>query len=146
MITKKKVLIVSLAYLAVCVAIIVFFKYFLGCQWRGECVNLGSTGTLIFSIFFWPMPIFLIVFIFSLLTYKMHEAVFIAWRKFAIWALPLLILLSVLLIAGSSAGGMGIGSAIAASFTIMMLLLLFSAFIIISLIIIAWKYFTTRSR
>ena len=146
MITKKSVLVVTLSYFAACAAIIGFFKFVLGCEWRGECVDIGSTGTLILALFFWLMPIFAAILVFSLLTYNLHEAVFIAWRKFAIWAVPLMILLSFLLITGSSTGGMGIGSAIAGSFTILMLLLLFGAFIIGSLIIIAWKYFATHSR
>ncbi|HEY4516660.1 MAG TPA: hypothetical protein VJG64_01825 [Candidatus Paceibacterota bacterium] len=146
MITKKNVFLATSGYLATSIGIIVFLKYILGCPWRGECVDLGWSGDLIFALFFLPMPIFLITFVFSLLTYNLHDAVFIAWRKFALWAVPVLMILTYILTIPPRTGGLGIGSVIAASFTLATLFLLFASFVIISLVIIVWKYFSTRSK
>jgi hypothetical protein len=87
-------------------------------------------------IILFSMPLFL----FSLITYFLREEVFRAWLHFAYGWIPLSIVL-ILLASGSSGGGFGIPNVLDQEFVAIILAALFA---IISLAVIAYKYFATR--
>ena len=79
---------------------------------------------------------FALVFIFSLVTYRMRQEVFDYWMKFAIWATPLLVLLTYMINGGGS-NGLGIESAIGASFDAFLFMILYGLYCGISI----WRIF-----
>ena len=76
------------------------------------------------------------MFFFSLITYKMREAIFISWARFTYVWVPLSMML--ILISDDSPGHLFVS---AQEFVAM---LLWGLYIIISLIIIVWKYLSLR--
>lgn len=85
--------------------------------------------------------IFLPILIISLITYLLREEVFRAWLKFAYWWIPVS-LAFIYLAGGSSGGGFGMPNVFDQEFVS----IIFSGlFFIISLILIIWKHFSTRS-
>ena len=135
-VTKTKVFWISLVP-AVGYAFLVYFHDTLYdfCIEQGRCWRFWDSLDIIAPIIFpWPL-----VFIFSLLTYKMHEKVFRAWLHFAYWWVPLSIILT--LITPDGGGGWGIPNLISRE---IVAITSSSLFAIISLIIIIWKYLATR--
>lgn len=85
--------------------------------------------------------LFPLILLFSLLTYKMREEVFRSWLHFAYWWVPLSIILT--LITPDGSGGWGIPNVIDRGFVAFIFAALFT---IISLIVIAWKYFAQPAK
>jgi hypothetical protein len=85
---------------------------------------------LIFSISIFP---------FSLITYPMKEQVFQRWFRFAVWAVPALVI-AFFVFPTSVRGGFGIGSMITEGFNTIILIILFSAFFITSIVKIIRAY------
>ncbi|GEM_PF-690816 len=84
--TKKNILIVSLGY-PLYVGLVLFTDKICKFSW----CDIGANALIDFLlIIFFPM---LPVFIFSLITYKMRDEVFEAWRNFSYWWIPLSIFL-----------------------------------------------------
>lgn len=110
----------------------------------GGVYHASSCIDVLFSVIASSVIVFPI-FVFSLITYKMREDVFRAWLHFAYWWVPLTIFISLLSL-NSSYGGGGLGPVMQDWYMSSLRLALHILFIIISLIIIAWKYFSTRSR
>ncbi len=80
------------------------------------------------------------LFIFSLITYKMRNEVYRAWLRFAYWWIPIS-LIFIYLAGGWSGGGFGIPNVLDQE----SVSIIFSGlFFIISLILIVWKYFSSR--
>ncbi len=102
-----------------------FFSKLLGVS----CISSLATAVIILIIF---LPIFL----FSLITYKMSDAVFQSWRKFVYWWVPLTIILTILAPEYSQSllpitkGVVSLGMSI--------------LFMIISLLVIVTKHFSTK--
>lgn len=93
-----------------------------------------------FEVLFPAILIFLPTLLFSIITYKMREEVFRAWLHFAYWWIPIS-LVFIYLAGGWSGGGFGIPNVLDQEFVS----IIFSAlFVIISLIIIAYKHLATR--
>ncbi len=82
-------------------------------------------------IFFLCMPL-LPVFVLSLITYKMQEAVFQAWWRFAMWFVPLIMIVTYFLYSGHQQSGF-VGVAQDA-FYFAILVALYAIFILTSLI------------
>ena len=131
MCTKKSVLVISGVVSVVLVLIDRIGTYQLCGGYPGLCVD-----TLVYSsriLFVFPF-----VLLFSLITYKMRDEVSRAWLRFAQWWVPLQILLVAL--TPDSSGGYFV-VILDKQFTAIILSCLFA---IISLLLIAWKYFITR--
>lgn len=86
--------------------------------------------------------LFPIIFLFSLITYKMREEVFCAWFNFTKWWIPISIFLT-LITPGSSGGGFGIPSIFDKEF---LAFILSALFFIISLVIIVRKSLKLRGK
>ena len=93
-----------------------------------------------FEVLFPVLLMFFPTFVFSLITYKMREEVFRAWLRFAYWWIPVS-LVFIYLAGGWSGGGFGIPAVLDQEFVA---IILASLFAIISLLIIAYKYFASR--
>ena len=94
--------------------------------------------TTLFGIFF-------ITSLFSLITYKMRDEVFEHWIKFAIWAVPVIMVLTYLIMGGGQ-NGLGIESAYGNSFDALLFILLYGIFIGISIYRIVSKYKQLKHR
>ena len=84
--------------------------------------------------------IFLPAFVFSIITYFLREEVFRAWLRFAYWWIPVS-LVFIYLAGGWSGGGFGIPAVLDQEFVS---LILSGLFLLISLLLIAYKYFASR--
>lgn len=129
LVTKKKLLWVSLVGVLIVPALGSIFSYDY-CFAQGHCPRLWEIIGSLTPIFFLFIPLFLL----SLITYWMHEEVFLAWLRFTYWWIPLTILL--VLMTKDSSGGFGIPDILSRESVAM----IFSAlFLFISLILIIWK-------
>jgi len=83
--TKKKVFFISLVGLIV--HVISKFSVDLGIcsNYASYCSDRSYLST-IFSF------IFVAVFIFSLITFKLKESIFITWRNFSVWSIPIFLI------------------------------------------------------
>jgi hypothetical protein len=137
-ITKKRLLIISLF-----LTLIFFFLVFLGtrfCYRDDLCKVLRENilnDSLNFTIIF---PILLLV---SVITYFSPPPVFASWKKFAIWAVPVVVALSIITTSGVFRGGSGIG-VYAIDFTLHVLVLIYSWFFLHSLIVILSAWWKSR--
>ncbi len=95
-------------------------------------------------LFFNLLPL-LPVFLLTLITYRMKEVVFQHWMRFAVWATPLLIVLSYLVLSGEN-NGLGVEGVIGAAFNAMVVGALYVIFIAISLWRIYSMYSKTKNR
>jgi hypothetical protein len=86
-------------------------------------------------LFFVFMPL-LPVFFFTLITYRMRQQVFDRWISFAVWATPLLIVLTYLINSEGQQNGLGIEGPISASFDALLYFILYGLYFVISLLII----------
>jgi cytochrome bd-type quinol oxidase subunit 2 len=93
--------------------------------YRQICKDIYTPAAYLFFSF--PFVFFL-----SLVTLKMPNDVFRHWMNFTVWAVPVLIVLTYLLTAGSN-NGLGIESAYGGSFDTLLLVLLYGIFLGISL-------------
>lgn len=78
------------------------------------------------------VAIFPFVFLFSLITYKMREEVFQAWWRFAVWFVPVIMVVTYLLYSGHRQSGFGGVSQ--GAFEFLILVILYAIFILTSLI------------
>lgn len=84
---------------------------------------------------------------FSLITYRMNDIVFTNWRNFALWWVPLMCLVSYFLFAvKESTGGLGISGTYDKSFTLLILATIYAIFVLVSTIIILWKWYSLRGK
>ncbi len=93
-------------------------------------------------IIFIFMP-FLPMFFLSLITYKMKEEAFQAWFRFALWFVPIIMVMMYLL-NGSGQSGMGISGAVSRSFDFLVISIFYVIFIVVSLIRVALAYKRAR--
>ncbi len=139
--TKKNILKIALIYVLY-VIILLLISGVCSSDWC-EVREDGFFG-LILSAF---APLFP-VFIFSLITYRMHDRVFHAWRNFAHWFVPVIIVVTLLLNIpdGRGGGGMGGGGLSSGMLEFAVLGLLYSIFIFGSLFKIVWEYLGIKDR
>lgn len=129
--TKKNVLLTGLSG-----TILFVFLVLLGtdaCYMNTTCKSLRvalSDDSLVVTLFF-PC-----VFIFSLITYKMKDEIYRAWLHFSYVWIPLSVIL--ILMSSDRSGHLFVS---AQEFLAM---LLFGFYILVSSVIIAWKYFSMR--
>jgi hypothetical protein len=112
---------------------------------EGECVNGfgGHIGEcLLFAIFPGSISLFsFVVFIFSIPLYFLKEGVYFAWRKFALWYLPIVAIL--ILSAGGGSNGFNPGYGMDTE----SLTFFFSGlFALISLVLIIYKSIKLRGK
>jgi len=98
-----------------------------------DCRKISDSMQMILSIFS-------LVFIFSLITYKMHEEVFQSWWRFARWFAPVIMLVTFLINSQRQGGGMGISGVISSSFNLFIIGIFYAIFIITSTIKIILTY------
>jgi len=106
------------------------------CYSRSWCNNLWDNINTVGEI----LLVFIPVFIFSLITYKMRDEVFQAWWKFARWFVPVIMLVTFLINSQDRSGGMGISGAISSGFDMLLIGIFYAIFIITSLIKITLAY------
>lgn len=127
--TKKNVLRISSSY-------IIYFILLLLVSWwcRSSWCQMREDDAFGFVVYiFLPLaPVFL----FSLITYKMHDNVFRAWWNFARWFVPIIIAMTVIL--NNSGGGGTIG--MNQDFTFFILGVLYTVLVIVSLAKIYFAY------
>lgn len=129
--TKTKTLIISASLLAFSFAVDYLYKNHL-------FVSRKLANLLLPTLFFFSVALLA----FSIITYKMREEVFRAWIHFAYWWIPIS-LVFIYLAGGWSGGGFGMPNVLDQEFVS----IIFSAiFVIVSILIIIWKYFTTRHK
>src|SRR3989338_9979434 len=137
--TKKKVLIISASYP---IFFGVIFLLSQVCQFGTWCsVSENSALGLIIFILFPLLPVFL----FSLITYKLHQEVFDHWMKFALWATPLLMVLT-FLINGGGNNGIGVEGVIGGGFDVMLYMIFYGLYVGISLWRILSKYHALKDK
>lgn len=133
MLTKKNVLLISGVVSVFLVSIDRIGTYQLCGGYPGSCVDtLFNSSMLLF--------VFPFVLLFSLITYFLPESVFRAWVNFTKWWVPLQILLVAL--TPESSGGY---------FVVILdkqfvAIILSGLFAIISLLLILWKWFSSRPK
>jgi hypothetical protein len=98
--------------------------------------NIGDMFVLLYSI-----PI---LFLFSLITYKMRDQVFRAWWNFSRWWVLVIIVVTILLNSANSSGGLGIGGAVSGAFDIFVLVILYMILVIVSLVKIVRSYSSSK--
>ena len=117
----------------------VFFYGMLDCYNNDQllCSRSYQSASMVFAPF---LPLFL----FSLITYKMREEVFLAWWNFARWWVPVIIVVTFLLnnTKGSGGGYLGLGQ----DFVMAILGILYSILVIFSLFKIIWQYAKMKDR
>jgi len=129
--TKKNILLIALGG-TVLFFLCVFSQTFALCaEYQWSCTKKFDSVAEILQIF---IPLFLL----SLITYKLRNEVFRAWLMFATWWVPLTILLVTL--APSN------GHSLVPIDTSRVSLFMNALFLIFSLAIIAWKYFSLRKK
>jgi len=133
--SKKNGFLLSLFFVGVVACLIVIQET---CDYDalGWCWKNWTEIGLIGQIIFWPS---ILTFFFSLLTLPLTPAIFEAWKRFAVWAVPVMLVVTTLLILGGEGNAyfsFGLGPFI--------LMILYGLYVLISLTIIAWKYFATR--
>lgn len=103
-----------------------------------QCIHL--LDSLVVSIFFY-VATFLILAIFPfLLTLPLKPRVFEVWRSYAVWAVPIMLALSALIMIGGDGNAyvsFGVGP--------FLLMILYGAYLLISLIIIARAWWMSRN-
>ncbi|KKP79686.1 MAG: hypothetical protein A2271_03070 [Candidatus Moranbacteria bacterium RIFOXYA12_FULL_35_19] len=132
---KKNVLWIS----SIVIMLLLFVAYIQNgdiCYSRSWCNNLWDTINIVSEI----ILIFIPVFIFSLITYKMREEVFQSWWRFARWFVPVIMLVTFLIYSQHQGGGMGISGAISSGFNDLIVGIFYVIFIITSAIKIALAY------
>jgi len=135
--TKKNILKVSSAYIVYFI-LLLLISTICHSDWCSIREN-GPFGLILFS--FAPL---LLVFLLSLLTYRMHDRVFRAWFHFALWFVPIIILTTLFFeTRGGGGGGWGISSGMD-EFAI--LWLLYIIFILTSLWKIIRAYRETKTK
>ncbi len=94
---KKNILIGSLFY------VLIFFAFVLWDGWSGtgDCYDMSWCGDYFYPFLSYLLPLH-VIFLFSLITYKMREEVFLAWRHFSSWWIPLSVFLVLITPEGNS--------------------------------------------
>lgn len=129
--SKKQALFLSAVGGSVFVALLIALLYNLCGPYRSVCKDVYEISVYLFS----PLPF---VFVLSLITYKMQEAVFQAWWRFAMWFVPLIMIVTYFLYSGHQQSGFGGVAQDAFYFAI--LVALYAIFILTSLIRIILAY------
>ncbi len=138
MLTKKKTLYGSLLALAI------FFVSVYSVN-VGLCSVYNHSCLVVFDTIAAALLIFIPVFLLTLLTYRMRDSVFDQWMKFAVWYVPIDMVLAALIFLWASNGMWGgLGLMVAGSISVTVILGLLGIFTVVSLIIIIRKYFATR--
>jgi len=122
--------------------VIFFFGRSEFCYNSLSCQNLFD-NVIIKVFLFFCFFVFLPLFPFSLLTYRLHDSVFRAWWNFARWFVPIIILITFWLEANDHGGGWGVGSGLG---TIFILVPLYAIFILTSLWKIVRAYSITKKK
>lgn len=115
------------------------FLLFLFAKDLGFCAFVSSSCADMFDPIAENLLVFVVLLLFSLITYKMRDEVYRAWLRFSYFWIPLSMVL-ILLSPEYSGGYIPLYSITKSSVAFVSSLL----FVIISLTIIAWKYFSTR--
>lgn len=121
---KKIVLYVSLLYAVYFFAIILtsFICESSWCRIRDDDF---------FGIVFFVFLPFLLVFLFSIITYRMRDEIFRAWWNFAVWFVPIIVIVTFLQnIEHQQSGFAGVAQG---SFETLILIIFYTIFIIVSL-------------
>ena len=87
--TRKRLLTIS--FILVLIFSVAYFIHPADfCYWRNSC-------SFVSEIFILYLMLFIPVFLFSLITFKLKESTFSLWRNFSVWAIPIsLIIISFL--------------------------------------------------
>lgn len=139
--TKKNILKIASIYIFY-VIILLLISSVCSSDWC-EVQENGFFGLILFAF----APLFP-VFIFSLVTYTMHDKVFRAWWNFARWFVSVIVVMTLLLSISDSRGGGGMGGGGLASgmLEFAVLGLLYSVFILGSLFKIIWEYLGIKDK
>lgn len=138
---KKNILVLS----AIVVAYNMLTMFFVRSSFFDKCYDNLTCQKFVINMFSAIAPytlIFLPLFLFSLITYKMRDEVSRAWMYFAVVWVPLSIIAAAVT-PDSPGGGFGPQISIGKGDTAIVMSLLF---VVISLIVIVWKYFATRGK
>jgi hypothetical protein len=133
--SKKNVLWISGVAGGVFVLLLLALLYNFCGEYRGICKETFSFIVYPFS----PLPL---VFILSLITYKMRDEVFQAWWKFARWFVPVIMLVTFLV--NSKSRGGGVVATMSGGFDLLIIGLFYAIFVITSLVKITLAYRRTR--
>lgn len=95
--TKKNILLVSFSYLLIFLGFLVWD----GNTGIGDCYSMNWCDNYFYPLLSYLLPVH-IIFVFSLITYKMSDEAFLAWRNFSYWWIPLSILLVLVTPEGNS--------------------------------------------
>jgi len=140
--SKKNVLFFSLLYIILSGVLIALYSFFPdACYTNSWCEGNAETILRVIAVIFLPMVLVLLS---TLITYRMHNDVFIAWRKFAIWAVPIMTFLNIVMALQPTSGGLGIESAYNGGLKLLAMAVLGLCFAVISLVIISWRFFASR--
>ena len=101
-----------------------------------QCRQIDESIDLISTLLLFTIPMFL----FSLVTYLLREEIFRTWIRFTLWWVPLSFV--IILFSSSRQSANIVGLSDQAIFGT----LAFGLYVLISLIIIAWKYSATRRK
>lgn len=130
MINKKTLLIISLTG-------VLLFAAFLFAKNLGFCNLINSSCTDTFDPFAENLSVFIPLFLFSIITYKMHDEVYQAWLRFSFVWIPLSMVLIFLSPEYSADWMYPVVKGTVAFFSSLL-------FIVVSLAVITWKSVATR--
>jgi len=130
---KKSILLSSLAYV---IFVAITFLISVNCE-SAWCTIRDDDIIGILITTFSPLAL---VFLLSLVTYKMREEVFRAWWNIAVWFTPLIVVVTFIQNYSSHSGGSGISSVVNDSFNYFVLGLLYLIFVVVSAFRIVTAY------
>lgn len=141
---KKNVLLIGLlGSLILLVYIYIGGSYADACYSKNWCRDLEKISEpIVYTLIIFP-----ILFLLSLITYKLRNEVFERWFKFARWYAPLWVVLAFFLSSNlGGPSGFGIGGAVNAWFINLLIFTPLALFLLISLILIVTKSFALRGK
>lgn len=100
-----------------------------------------SCGSVVSSFFFLIIYILLPLLLPFLFTLPLKPSVFNAWKKFAVWVIPITFVATFALMFAPSGSGLG---GFGGAFLLLLILILYGLYLLISLIIIAFAWWKSR--
>jgi len=126
---KKKVLLVS--FIGVCILVLLFLLGTTSCYRNEVCNQIDKSipdSNIFIIIFMSP-----VIFLFSLITYRMRDNVFRAWWNFARWWMVVIVVVTLFLNANES-GGIGISGLGSGIFDFVLISTLYIIMVIVSVV------------
>lgn len=134
----SKRLVLAASFLLSMVFILLLFLGTDQCYNNDLCKPIRTILSNDFFVFTVIFPIFLLI---SLITYPLKQIVFETWKKFAVWAVPVVLILTYIITNDSGSGGF-----FSMDFSLYYLAIVYGLFFLTSLTIIGVSAFRSRNK